>query len=282
MSHAGRRRLKNALAAAGMAALAGLALFPLFDMLWLVAKNALPALSPALFTTPTTGVAGGLENAILGTVLLVALALAVAVPLGVLGGVYLAEYDAGGFFGHLARFATDLLAGVPSIVLGYFGFVTFVLLFGWGFSALAGGITLAVIAVPYIMRATEAALVRVPTELREASRALGATETTTLFRVTLRTAFPGVLTGILLATAIALGETAPLIYTAGWSNYDPTRLVHEPVGYLTYVIWTYIDQPFASAHALAYAAAFLLLVFILLVSVVARRVFGRSTLVAGR
>jgi phosphate transport system permease protein len=251
-------------------------------MLWLVLRNALPALKVDLFTTPTAGVAGGLENAILGTLLVVGLSLAFSVPVGVLGGVYLAEFDRGGPFGQICRLGVDLLVGVPSIVVGYFGYVTMVLGLGLGFSALAGGVALAVIALPYITRATELALRRVPVELREGSRALGASEATTLWRVTLRTALPGILTGVLLATAISLGETAPLIYTAGWSNFPPSALTHSPVGYLTYVIWTFIEEPFASAHALAYAAAFLLMVFILLVSVVARRLFGRSTLFGGR
>ena len=108
--------------------------------------------------------------------------------------------------------------------------------------------------------------------------ALGAPLTTTVWRVSLRSAAPGVLTGVLLAMSLALGETAPLLYTAGWSSYMPKlALIHSPIGYLTYAVWTFINEPFASANNLAYAAGFLLLVFIALVNIIARRIIKRTT-----
>ncbi|MHB1980453.1 MAG: phosphate ABC transporter permease PstA [Sulfobacillus sp.] len=252
------------------------AVFPLVDILYQIGSRAIPSMGSYLFTQPVQGNAGGLENAILGTLLLVSLGIAIAAPLGIFGGIYLAEFGRTGPFGQAVRFTTDVLAGVPSIVIGYFGYVTLVVGLGWKFSALAGAIALAMMALPYIMRATELAFRSLPDDLREASLALGAGEVTTVFRVLWRPAMPGLITGVLLAVSIGLGETAPLIYTAGWSVFLPTgQLIGSPVGYLTYVIWTFINNPFAASHALAYAAAFLLILFILVVNVVVRRLVGR-------
>ncbi len=253
-------------------------LLPLAHMFAMVTSHAVRALSPKLFTTSTAGVAGGLENAIVGTIQLVVLATVAAVTLGVLGGIWVREF-ASPRAAFPVRLAADVLAGVPSIVIGYFGYVTMVTWLGWGFSLLAGALALAVIMLPYVLRATDLAIGRVSEELRDASTALGATQAATLRRVILRSALSGIVTGALLAVGIALGETAPLLYTAGWSNYWGLlpSFTHNPVGYLTYVVWTFINQPFAEAHALAYAAAFLLMILVLLLNVVVRRVIVRHT-----
>lgn len=270
------RRFRHRAAVALVWLSVAIVLFPLGDMFVMVAAKAIPALHPDIFTTVTTGVAGGLQNAILGTLLLVGLATVASVALGVLGGVYVREF--GGRLAGTVRMAADVMAGVPSIVIGYFGYATMVTWLGWGFSALAGGFALAIIMLPYVLRATDLALGRVPEELRDASLALGAPEMTTLRRVAMRSALPGIVTGVLLAVGIAVGETAPLLYTAAWSNYNPSvALTHSPVGYLTYVVWTFIQEPFSSAHALAYAAAFLLMVFVLLLNVAVRRILVRET-----
>jgi phosphate transport system permease protein len=263
-----------AMVGVGVAAIA-VSLFPLVDILELVVAHGLSALSASLFTQVTNGVAGGLQNAILGTVALVALGLAIATPLGVAAGVYLAEWG-GGPLAALFGYLTDVLVGVPSIVVGYFGFVVFVGDLGWGFSWLAGAIALAIVMLPYIVRNTELALAQVPADLREGSLALGITRARTIHAVSLPVALPGILTGVLLAMGIGLGETAPLLYTASWSNYDPSlALTHSPVGYLTYVVWTFIQEPFASSHALAYAAALLLMVGVLLINLAARQLVAR-------
>lgn len=261
-----------------LAALMGvIILVPVVGMLWLVVSHAWPALSIGLFTQVTVGTGGGLANAIVGTFYVVGLGILIAGPLGILAGVYVGEVDPGGRFAQVVRFTTDVMAGVPSIVIGYFGYITMVLGLGWGYSTLAGAIALALIGLPYVVRSTETALVKVPRGMREASLALGAGQATTIWRVTLREALPGVATGVLLALSIAIGETAPLLYTAGWSSYMPSwQLTHAQIGYLTYVVWTYINEPFASANALAYAAGFLLLVLIVLVNVVARRLVSRT------
>lgn len=273
------RRLKDRIML-GLAALMGIIiLVPVLGMIWLVVSHALPALSLGLFTQVTVGAGGGLANAIVGTFYVVGLGILIAGPLGIMAGVYVGEVDPGGSFAQVVRFTTDVMAGVPSIVIGYFGYVTLVLGLGWGFSTLAGAIALSLIGIPYVVRSTETALSKVPRGMREASLALGASQSTTIWRVTLREALPGVVTGVLLALSIAIGETAPLLYTAGWSNYMPSlQLTHAPVGYLTYVVWTYINEPFASANALAYAAGLLLLVLIVIVNVVARRLVSRSRL----
>jgi phosphate transport system permease protein len=164
-----------------------------------------------------------------------------------------------------------VLVGVPSIVLGYFSYVTLVIGLGWEFSALAGAITLAVMVMPYIARFTELAMRQNPPSLRESAYALGCRESQVILRILLPAARSGVVTGILLSLAISVGETAPLIYTAGWSNYMWSgKLTQEPIGYLTYVIWSFINQPFESAHELAYAAAVLVIGVVLVINVAAR------------
>lgn len=218
----------------------------------------------------TQGVGGGLLNAIEGTVLLAVGGILLAIPPGIAAGLYLAEFDTGKF-GPVLRFLADVLVGVPSIVIGYFSYVTMVSDLGWKFSLAAGSIALAIIALPYICRTTEMAIRQVPRSMREAAYGLGATDSKVSLGICLPIAMPGVLTGILLALAISVGETAPLIYTAGWSNYLWTgHFTNEPVGYLTYAIWAFITEPFQSAHALAYAAAFFVTLFVLIISVISR------------
>lgn len=265
-----RRRFSNALMVVLVWLAVIVALFPLLDMAELVVRHALPALRWATLTTITQGVSGGLANAIAGSALLVVLAAAIAIPVGVLGGTYAAERRTGPFV-RIVRLGADVLAGVPSIAVGYFGFVAIVKGLGWGFSALAGGMALALLMLPYVVRTTDFAVSAVSDEVRDASLALGMDHATTVRHVVLRAARPGILTGILLGTGVAVGETAPLIYTASWSSFMPTlKLVHSPVAYLTYVVWTYINQPFAAANALAYAAAFLLMMAVLLLNILAR------------
>ena len=272
-----RRFVKDRVMQALAFLMAAIAVFPLLDILWQIGSQAIPHMGLYLFTESVQGNAGGLQNAILGTLFIVALSIIISAPLGVLGGIYLAEYAPTSAFGNLVRFTSDVLSGVPSIVIGYFGFVALVLGAGWHFSALAGAMALAVMSLPYILRATEMAFRNLREDFREAAAALGADKVTTIFRVLFRPALPGVLTGMILAISISLGETAPLIYTAGWSTFPPTgQLTNSPVGYLTYMIWSFINVPVSSAHALAYSAAFILILMILLLNVVVRRIFGRT------
>jgi phosphate transport system permease protein len=252
---------------------------PLVDIVGVVAYHGIAAFSGKLFTTTTNGVSGGLLNAIEGTFIISLFGMLIAVPVGVGAGIYLSEYGANRV-GSTIRFLSDVLTGTPSIVLGYFSYIVFVTSLGWDFSLLAAAITLAILIVPYLARITELALRQVPVSMREAAFALGATEPTVVFKVILPGAASGVMTGALLALAISVGETAPLIYTAGWSNFLWNgRFTHEPVGYLTYVIWTFIDQPNAQSHALAFAAAFLVMLVVLAINIGVRLTLRRSRVV---
>ena len=244
-------------------------------MIWILSMvflRGFGALSLKTLTHITTGFGGGLLNAIEGTMVLAACAVLLAVPPGLAAGIYLSLFDAG-YLAPAIRFMADVLAGVPSIVIGYFGYVTMVVILGWRFSVAAGSIALAIIALPYICRTSEMAIRQVPRELREAAYAMGAGDGRVALGICVRMALPGIITGVLLAFAISVGETAPLLYTAGWSNYLWTgHFTKEPIGYLTYAIWAFITQPFSGAHALAYAAALFVTLFVLAISVLSRMV----------
>ena len=264
------RRLSDALGW-GISGLAFLVLGgAMVSILAIIVVHGFAALKPEVLTHVTEGTGGGLLNAIEGTAVLALGGVLLAVPAGMAGGIYLAEFDYG-LLAPAIRFLADVLVGVPSIVIGYFGYVTMVVTLGWGFSLAAGSVALAIISVPYICRTTEIALRQVPGGLREAAYALGATDRAVVFGISLPAARSGILTGILLALAISVGETAPLLYTAGWSSYLWNgHLIKEPVGYLTYVIWAFITEPFASAHALAYAAALFVTLFVLVIGIISR------------
>jgi phosphate transport system permease protein len=254
---------------------------PLLDIVWVVAYNGASAFSPKLFTSSTPPAGVGLWNAIEGTIVISFLAMAVAVPIGVGAGIYLSEYG-NSKLGNTIRFLSDVLTGTPSIVLGYFSYIVLVGGLGWGLAAPAGAVTIAILVVPYLARITELALRQVPVAMREAGFALGASEPTVVFKIVLPGALSGVLTGALLALAISVGETAPLIYTAGFSSYplnlaSPVHsILHSQIGYLTYVIWSFIEQPDAASHALAFAAAFLVMLFVLAINIGVRMAVKRK------
>jgi phosphate transport system permease protein len=253
-----------------------LIIFPLLDIVGVVAFNGIAAINWDLFTKNTGGAGLGMANAIEGTFIITIFAMLIAVPVGVGAGIYLSEYGKNKT-GSIIRFLSDVLTGTPSIVLGYFSYIVFIISFGWGFSLAAAAITIAILIVPYLARITELALQQVPNTMREAAFALGGTDATVVFKVILPAASSGVITGALLALAISVGETAPLIYTAGWSDYTWSgRFTHSPVAYLTYVIWTFIDQPDPHSHALAYAAAFLVMLVVLAINIGVRMTVKRG------
>lgn len=252
---------------------------------WLVLSVVIKAVAHfkwSVLTTNTVGTSGGLENAIIGTLVLMLGVLIVAGGIGILAGLHLSEFarpkrsgKAG--FGVL-RTASDVLSGFPSIVLGYVGYVALVVGLGWGFSLLPAVLILSIMVIPYIAKSTETALRQVPTTYREGAEALGMSGGYALRKVILKTALPGIVTGLLIALAISGGETAPLIYTAGAqaSSTVQLSLIHHAVPYLTYLVFTDFNQPQASAHYLANDAALVLVVMVLFLLVAARLVVRRS------
>jgi phosphate transport system permease protein len=232
------------------------------------------------FTTfPGIGLEGGIRNAFVGTVELIVLASGVGIPLSVFGAVYITEYTQPGWGRGIVEFASDVLAGIPSIVIGAFGFAFLVDFLHLGMGILAGSLTLAFMMIPTVLRTTQEALKSVPMSLREASLALGATKWSTTWNVTLRAAFPGLITGVLLAVGRVMGETAPLIFTAGNSLSVPTELTGSGswVASMPYTIWAYISDPREYLQAKAHGTALALMIMVLTVDVVANIISRKVT-----
>jgi phosphate transport system permease protein len=230
--------------------------------------------------TKATPTGGGLRDQILGTLILMFGVLIIAGSIGVFAGIHLAEMarpnkPSGRLSGPL-RTASDVLSGFPSIVLGYVGYTALVVGLGWGFSLAAALIILSIMVIPYIAKTTENSLRQVPTGYREGAEALGMSVGYGLRKVVLRSALPGIVTGLLLALAIAAGETAPLIYTAGFSNTLPHSLTHAQFPYLTYVVFSYWNDPSVQKHYLSYDAALILIVIVLLLLVSSRIIVSRT------
>lgn len=224
----------------------------------------------SIFTQTTSSPTFGVGNALVGTFLIMFGVVILAGIVGVAGGIYLAEYTSERS-GSILRGASEVLAGIPSIVLGYVGYLTLCVALHWGFSLAAAVIVLSVMVVPYVMKSTEISLRQVPTNYREGGEALGLTSSYTLRRLVIVPALPGIVTGLIVALAIALGETAPLLYTAGFSNaYPSLALTHSQVAYLPYMVWTFYFYPNARAQQAAHVAALLLVVLVVLLIVAIR------------
>jgi len=257
-----------------------LALVPLFAVLWMLIWRGGRKLSLALFTQlPPAPLqqGGGFGNAILGTLIMVGIASLITVPLGILTAVFLAQAKDSRLAG-VVRFAAKVLTGFPSILAGVFVYGAVVLATG-GYSAIAGGIALAILMLPTIILTSENAISMVPAKIKEASIGMGATGAQTVWMVLLPTAMPGILTGIMLAVARAAGETAPLLFTALFSNYWLTTRngvdLMRPTASLAVLIYNFSGMPFANQVELAWAAALVLVVIVLIANLIGQ-IFSRQ------
>ncbi len=277
----GRRRAANIVFRAFAVLALVLIIAPAAWLLGGVVARAVPHWQWSVLTTPLTGQTGGLRDQILGTLILMVGVLLIAGTVGVLAGLHLAELArprrrSGKASGGPLRLASDILSGFPSIVLGYVGYVALVVGLHWGFSLLPALIILSIMVVPYIAKTTENSLRQVPTGYREGAEALGMSMGYALRKVVLKSALPGIVTGLLLAMAIASGETAPLIYTAGFGDQLPHTLTHGQFPYLTYPVYTFFNSAQTEAHYLAYDAALILVVIVLLLLVASRIIVTRT------
>jgi phosphate transport system permease protein len=277
------RRFRNASAMGTAYALTALALVPLGLVLWFTVTRGLPSvLHPEFFTNVErpVGVTGaGVANAIAGTLIMVGLASLVAIPVGVLGGVYLAEYGVAGWASWV-RLASDVLVGTPSIAIGLFAYALFVLPFHH-FSGMSGAMALSVLMLPIVIRTTEGAVRLIPNGLRESGLALGLPRWRVSLQLVLPAAAPGVITGSLLSVARAAGETAPLLFT-GFGNpffsTDPT----QPLAALPLVVYKFALTPYPSLQEQAWGAALVLVFIVLLINLASRWVLRRQIRLAGQ
>jgi len=248
----------------------GVGLLFLGAILWTLLKNGLSGMSLHLFTqmTPPPGAAGGLLNAIFGSAVMTLIGIAVGAPLGVLAGTYLAEYGGDSKLSAVIRFVNDVLLSAPSIIVGLFVYQIVVVPMGH-FSAIAGALALAVIAIPVTVRTTEDMLRLVPQGMKDASTALGAYPWRTTLSVIYPAARSGILTGLLLAIARVSGETAPLLFTA-LNNQFWSRDLNAPIANLPVVIYQFAQSPYPEWQQLAWSGALLITLTILALSIFAR------------
>ena len=265
------------------------ALFPLFSVLYLLIVRGGRQLSLAVLTElPPAALmpGGGFGNAIVGTTVMIAIATALSVPIGIMAAVFVAEFGAGTTAASVVRFAAKVLTGLPSILAGVFAYAAVVIATG-GFSAPAGGVALAVLMLPIVLLTAEEAIKRVPARMREAAIGMGATPTQVVLSVVLPTALPGILTGVMLSIARAAGETAPLLFTALFSDYWISRSapaflpktpgdLMKPTASLAVLIYNFSSSPFDNQIELAWAAALVLVLVVLMVNLAGQILSRRS------
>jgi len=259
-----------------------LALIPLISVVGMLVWRGGQRLGTALFTqlppAPLES-GGGFGNAIVGTLIIITIATLISVPLGLLSAIYLAQTTTTNKLAHAVRFAAKILTGFPSILAGVFAYGTVVLLTG-GFSAIAGGVAISILMLPTIMLTAEDAIRMVPAKMKEAAIGMGTTPTQTVWMVLLPTALPGILTGIMLAIARGVGETAPLLFTALFSNYwafQEGRLdLMQPTASLAVLIYNFSAMPFQNQLELAWAAALVLVLLVLTTNLIGQSLSHRQ------
>ncbi|WP_275629717.1 phosphate ABC transporter permease PstA [Pseudomonas sp. 273] len=271
---------------AAMVLSCGATLFGLMWLAWILLttiSHGIEALNLDLFTkmTPPPGAEGGLANAFYGSVLMSALALLIGTPIGLMAGIWLAEYARHTRMGTVVRFINDILLSAPSIVLGLFVYTSVILPLNYlsdhrvGFSAIAGALALALLVIPVVVRTTDEMLQLQPTTMREAALALGVPQWKLTLQIVLRAARAGVITGILLALARITGETAPLLFTAFGNQFWSSDLL-KPMASVPVVVFQYAMSPFSDWNALAWAGALVLTLFVLLLSLTSRLILLRN------
>lgn len=273
----GRRRATNVVTVVLAIATALFGLFFLGWILWTLFAKAVGGIDWALFTrmTPPPMQEGGLLNAFFGSAVMCAMAIGIGTPLGVAAGTWLSEYGRARKAGTVVRFVNDILLSAPSIVLGLFVYTLVVMQTGGNFSALAGSIALAFIVLPVVVRTTDEMLQLVPTQMREAALSLGVPQWKVIVQVLYRSASAGIVTGILLSLARISGETAPLLFTAFGNQYWNANVL-QPMASVPVVMYQYAGSPYESWQQLAWAGAFVLTAFVLLVSLSARALLLRN------
>ena len=269
-----KRKVVNKLMCAAAFLCAFLTLVPLISIFGYVLSKGITSINLDFFINlpkPVGESGGGMSNAIVGTLILIGLSCLWAIPMGIFGGIYLSEFG-NGKLGTTVRFTADVLNGIPSIVIGIFAYTLFVLPMK-SFSAISGAFALGIIMIPTIMRTTEEMLRLVPSSLREAALALGINQFRTIVSIVLKTALPGIVTGILLAIARIAGETAPLLFTA-FGNRFWHQNINQTIAALPLQIFAYAISPFDDLHRQAWAGAFVLIVMVFLISFISRFVVG--------
>jgi len=271
-----RRALRNGLLTLGAWAAAIIAGIPLISVLYMLVVRGGARLGwEAVSSLPPAGfeMGGGFGNAIVGTFVMVGIGGLISIPIGVLAAVFLAELGPTRRLSQVARFATKMLTGIPSILAGVFAYAVVVLLTGT-YSVPAGGLALAVLMLPTVILTAESAIKAVPKITRDAAYGMGCTRTQVVWKVLLPTAMPGILTGVILAVARVAGESAPLLFTALFSNYWLTNL-KEPTASLSILIYNFSSMPFENQIELAWAASLVLVLIVLVLNVVSRLVGQR-------
>lgn len=247
-------------------------ILPMFFILFFIVANGISVINwDFLFSLPKPmgEAGGGISNAVAGTTILILISSLISVPLGILAGIYLSEYRSGKIT-YFSRLSLEILQGIPSIVIGIIAYIWIVLPMG-SFSALSGGIALAIMMLPVIVMSTEETLKLIPNHLREASLAVGVPYTRTILKVILPAGLSGIITGFILSVARIAGETAPLLFTA-FGNPFMNLNVFKPVNSLPLLIFTYATSPYPEWHALAWGASFVLIVFVLSLNIIAKAV----------